>query len=739
MQIFPGNKSEKEFLRIKSICIFNYYSLYSWKNFCSLLTWNYAPGFGRRNSYMKLPGFFRKILLIVPDIIAGFLIYESLRTGSLKSSHEWKVYAAFAASYIILKNTICFIILYTGYKSQIALLRGVIADFRKGKFSAGKSGTPGDEGFAVIAKELYALGKYFENMLTAQKDEIDKFKELYNNIVLATSSYFIVLDRKNEVIYANESFCRNFQYDLENLTGKKVNEIFYFTAGPVEDSIDKARAHEETVVLKSVRLMSRNRITFIADIKISVVHIQGEKQIAFLMDDVTSNARKDYQLSLISQISGSIQKDDEIDMVLHAILTAVTSGSGLGFNRAMLFLSDDLETQLIGRMAVGPDSFDEALEIWGAAQKIEPNIIEEMKGATPIERKGASFYNKVLGYKINLTDNPLFRQALVSQKSVHIINSYADSRVTPAFRDFIDVSEFLIAPLTAGNRSIGIIIVDNKFNQAPIEHDTIELLSIFSVQAALSIESCHSLSSVKEQMSKIKSRQEAIVESEKLAAVGRIAAHIAHEIRNPLVTVGGYARRILQQAQTLPKPEKIEQAANVILQESERLEKTLSNVMDFTRPATHIERYNNLNEIIIDTHSLLKNVFQERKVECILDLGEDIPLVKSDYNQLKQVILNLYQNAMDAMEGGGKITTKTYLNETGNIAYITIADTGQGISDENLERLFDPFFTTKITGVGLGLAVVKKIINDHNGDISAKNTPEGGAMFTIAFNIPKTE
>jgi PAS domain S-box-containing protein len=688
---------------------------------------------------MNFPRIFRRSLYIIPDILAVILFYKSLRSGILQNNLELKIYAGCAAAYIVLKNAVCIIVFYTSYKERISSIRAAITDFRKGKFSIAKPAESGSTGFSLIIKDLTALGRYFESLLLAQKDEIDKFKELYNNIVLATSSYFIVLDRKNEVIYANESFCRNFQYDLENLTGKKVNEIFYFTAGPVEDSIEKARAHEETVVLKSVRLMSRSRLTFIADIKISVVHIQGEKQIAFLMDDVTSNARKDYQLSLISQISGSIQKDDEIDMVLHAILTAVTSGSGLGFNRAMLFLSDDLETNLIGKMAVGPDSFDEALEIWGAARKIEPNIIEEMKGATPIERKGANFYNKVLGYKINLTKNPLFKQILLSQKSVHIINSYADSRVTPEFREFIDVSEFLIAPLTAGNRSIGIIIVDNKFNQAPIEHDTIELLSIFSVQAALSIESCHNLSSVKEQMSKIKSRQEAIVESEKLAAVGRIAAHIAHEIRNPLVTVGGYARRILQQAQTLPKPEKIEQAANVILQESERLEKTLSNVMDFTRPASHIERYNNLNEIIIDTHSLLKNVFQERKVECILNLGEDIPLVKSDYNQLKQVILNLYQNAMDAMEGGGEITTKTFLSETGDIVYITITDTGQGISDDNIERLFDPFFTTKITGVGLGLAVVKKIINDHNGEITAANIEEGGAQFTIAFNIPKTE
>jgi len=245
---------------------------------------------------------------------------------------------------------------------------------------------------------------------------------------------------------------------------------------------------------------------------------------------------------------------------------------------------------------------------------------------------------------------------------------------------------------------------------------------------------------VRDQMGKIRSRQEAIVESEKLAAVGRIAAHIAHEIRNPLVTVGGYARRILQQGKQLPKGgEQIVKASQVILQETERLEKTLSNVMDFTRPSTYIQEYNNLNDIINDTVDLLKNVFQERKIECTLDLSDNLPLVKSDYNQLKQVILNLFQNAMDAMDVGGELKTSTFITDDASRVVILISDTGSGFSDEAIDRLFDPFFTTKVTGVGLGLAVVKKIITDHDGDISARNSPHGGAEFRIELNVPKID
>ena len=278
----------------------------------------------------------------------------------------------------------------------------------------------------------------------------------------------------------------------------------------------------------------------------------------------------------------------------------------------------------------------------------------------------------------------------------------------------MDVKEFIVTPLVVVNKAIGIIVADNKFNNAPIVKESIELLSIFASQAAMSIESYSNLDTVRSEMQKLSERQEAIVESEKLAAVGRIAAHMAHEIRNPLVTMGGYARRIMQ----LPKEKskiskKIDTSAEIILKECERLEKTLSNVMDFSRPAKFIKEFNNINDVITDTVSLLKNLFQEKKVEVELKLSDDLPLVKSDFNQMKQVMLNLLQNSLDATPPGGTIGIRT--ESDGDVININISDTGSGIDEEDPNVVFEPFFSTKVTGVGLGLAIVKKIIKDHNG------------------------
>ena len=174
-------------------------------------------------------------------------------------------------------------------------------------------------------------------------------------------------------------------------------------------------------------------------------------------------------------------------------------------------------------------------------------------------------------------------------------------------------------------------------------------------------------------------------------------------------------------------------AAEIILKESERLEGTLSNVMDFTKPAKYIREFNNINDVINDTIRLLKNLFLERKITVDLDLKDDIPLVKSDFNQMKQVVLNLIQNCIDATPPGGHIGIFTDNDDEKII--IRINDTGSGIDEPDPNIIFEPFFTTKITGVGLGLAIVKRIIKDHNGEISVMNR-ETGVEFTITLPLP---
>lgn len=616
--------------------------------------------------------------------------------------------------------------------NRLNIIKDIISEFKKGRFLTRINTISGDDEFAKVLRELVVVGKQLDKIVSAQRNEIDTFHELYNSMVFSISSYFIVLDDDDKIVYANEAFCRKFRVDQGDISGKALEDIFYFVNARLRGGVRQARAGEKTVVLERIHLLSVQKVSIISDVKIINMVVQGRDQIIIIIDDVTNRLRKDYQISMMSQISESIQRDVEIERVLHTILTGVTSGSGLGFNRAQLFLLEDDE-YLAGKMAVGPDTFEEAIDIWSSVSSTGFQRPESVPADN--DDHANRFLERVLKVRMHISLKNVFTSSLKDMVNIHVYDSSTDERVDREIRDFMDVKEFVVVPIIAVNRPIGIIVVDNKFNLMPIGNDNIELLTIFASQAALSLESHGSLVRVRGEMEKIERRQEAIVESEKMAAVGRIAAHISHEIRNPLVTMGGYARRILQLSRDIEKNSgNIKKSANIILKESERLEKILSNVMDFTRPSKYIKEFNNINEVILDTYNLLKNLFLERRISCVMDLKEDLPLVKSDSSQMKQVILNLFQNSIDVTPSGGTVEVKTYNFD--DWVVILVKDTGTGIGEEDPDIVFEPFFTTKVTGIGLGLANVKKIIMDHNGTIEARNSPEGGAEFEIRLPCP---
>lgn len=681
------------------------------------------------NTVFQLSLFFLPDIILLAYLIILLILKENVCSGIFQNSLPALIV------FVVLKMIGVILVSKHYLFGRIGSISEIINEFKKGRFTINRKEIRGKDELAHVFNDLTIIGKHFEDIVSSQKSEVEQLREMYNNIVLSMSSYFLVLNENEEIIFANDSFCHKFQYDQSELNGSNIDDVFIFLTGRIKEAIASLKNTGESYVLEKSHLLSKNRISVIADIKISRIVVQGKNQIILVIDDITSKCKKDYQITLISQISESIQRDAEIDKVLYTILTGVTSGSGLGFNRAMLFLLDEKERALVGKMAVGPDSMEEAIEIWSSIPTGRVDILNKLKKFDTAIPKGKRLLEKVLNARFPYGIKNIFYQSIEEIENIHVYDSSRDERVDPSIREFMDASEFVIVPLIAVNKSIGIIVADNKFNHTPIGNDSIELLSIFAFQSALSIESYNNLSMLKKEMQKVTDRQEAIVESEKLAAIGRIAAHIAHEIRNPLVTMGGYARRVLQLSRDAAKNESIIKSASaVILKESERLEKVLSNVMDFTRPAPYIQEFNNINEIIEDTIDLLKNVFQERKIKIYLDLKKDMPLIKSDFNQLKQAMLNLLQNAIDATPPDGSVSIITTVNEK-NVE-ISIQDSGAGIKDDDINRIFEPFFTTKVTGVGLGLAIVKKIIKDHGGEITVENRLKGGTEFKITMNLP---
>jgi len=228
--------------------------------------------------------------------------------------------------------------------------------------------------------------------------------------------------------------------------------------------------------------------------------------------------------------------------------------------------------------------------------------------------------------------------------------------------------------------------------------------------------------------------QQKLVQSERFAAIGEAASHLSHEIKNPLLLMAGFARQVRGK---LPEDCSDREKLDIIIQEAQRLEKMLTQVRDFTRPRKLQKEPVDINQLIDDTVRIFDNELEDSKIVYQQDLSGDLPLVSIDKDQIKQVLLNLIKNSLEAMPGGGTLTVGSRLEN--RFVRIWVQDTGPGISPGKMKYIFSPFFTTKgkDKGSGLGLAVSYRIIQDHGGDIFLDSKPHQGARFTLHLQVSR--
>jgi signal transduction histidine kinase len=222
-------------------------------------------------------------------------------------------------------------------------------------------------------------------------------------------------------------------------------------------------------------------------------------------------------------------------------------------------------------------------------------------------------------------------------------------------------------------------------------------------------------------------------ERDRLAALGEMAAGLAHEIRNPLGAIKGAAQFLVPQGRGDD-----DEWLQVIVEEVDRLNGVVTQFLDYSRPLKSTPAPTDVNDVLERTAKLVRAELPA-SVELVLDLGARLPRVQTDAEQLKQVLINLFRNAVQAMPGGGKIFVATSIPDEGlrllrppDTVELRVRDTGPGIPEEHRENIFVPFFTTKEKGTGLGLAICQRLIRHHGGSISLLARPPGeGAEFVI--------
>lgn len=269
----------------------------------------------------------------------------------------------------------------------------------------------------------------------------------------------------------------------------------------------------------------------------------------------------------------------------------------------------------------------------------------------------------------------------------------------------------LCVPVLAGDQVVAVIDVECCQANAFTESDRLALEAIARV-VGLALHAAEVYETLERQVAELRDMQCQLVNSERLADVGRLTSRVAHEIRNPLSTIGGFAHRIQR------RPGLDEQTARyaaVIVEEVQRLERLLSGIMDFVRPGQPEKRPVDINSILRRAVLVCEGARAGKSIRVEEDLAPQLPQAMADPDQIQQVFVNIIRNAFDSIKDAGTVTVGT--RQAGAEIVVSISDTGEGITPELLSRIFDPFFTTKPGGTGLGLAVASKIVEDHGGRI----------------------
>jgi two-component system sensor histidine kinase HydH len=467
------------------------------------------------------------------------------------------------------------------------------------------------------------------------------------------------------------------------------------------------------------------------------------------------------ELSTLWELNKALLTTVNFERIVQLTLTAITIGEGLKFNRAMLFLVNEKEHLLEGTMAVGPDSAEEAGRIWaslsqrkGALSDLITQLYPQGRSALdsvvkqiriPLEQEQCILSRTVLeGRPFNI-QFPQSNEGWIQtrcERGCHLsaeVGCYVSEHLSRDPR----VYSFATVPLMGKGKVLGVILVDNLYNQNRITEEDVHFLAMFADQAGLAIENAILYRNLEEVHRELKETQALIVHLEKMVALGEMSTTVAHEIKNPLTSIGGFARRL---DRVIPEETQEKRYAQTIIKEVSRLEKILDDLLGYTRDDSLVLKELDLRDILEESLSMVQQESLWGGIQLVKDFEEAVPRVLGDPPQLRQAFFNLIHNACQAMSesvpdrhtGAGEkriLSLRVHPFSKNGSSYIKVEveDTGKGIDPENLHNIFNPFYSTRESSLGLGLPIVHKIITSHRGQIEVDNHPGTGVKFVIMF------
>jgi two-component system, NtrC family, sensor histidine kinase HydH len=319
-----------------------------------------------------------------------------------------------------------------------------------------------------------------------------------------------------------------------------------------------------------------------------------------------------------------------------------------------------------------------------------------------------------------------------TEKPLICSDPYADPRFS---RHFDDESGFhtrsiLCVPLKSRDRLLGVVEVINKKEAQGFSEEDLDVLTMLGNMIGPALENAHLYSRVKEKLSltreELKVVENKLLQTERLAALGKLSRGVAHEVRNPVMIIGGFARRLQKR---LPADDPSQEMIAPILHELRRLEQMVAEIEAFTVLLEPDIKPQDLARVVEQVVAVKAPALAQRQISVECCVPPDLPRIPLDERLMGQALGHLIDNAMEAMPKGGRLTLTVTPGPRG--LSLAVGDTGVGIPSEDLPYLFDPFFSSKPDGTGMGLTKVYQVVSDHRGEIKIKSVPGRGTEVDI--------
>jgi signal transduction histidine kinase len=291
----------------------------------------------------------------------------------------------------------------------------------------------------------------------------------------------------------------------------------------------------------------------------------------------------------------------------------------------------------------------------------------------------------------------------------------------------------ICVPLTIREKTIGALQVINKTSGEPFSEEDLDLLTALAQQIAVALDNAKLYQRLEENFrltaEELKATQQKLIRSERLAALANLVQGVAHEVRNPIMSIGGFAARMKA---GLKEKHKFHRYLDIILQETSRLEKLVQDVKELAGMHTAYPQPANMNNLLSTVIENFSPALSQRFIHLKTDIEEGLPPIAVDKAQIVRALKNIVQNSVEAMPSGGTLNLRAC--EVDSHIQIVIEDSGIGIEENELDSILDPFVTSKTTGAGLGLTMVYQIVMNHQGEIEIKS--RGGRGTRVTLELP---